>query len=444
MSDTRRELPAVHSLLRDAEDAGIAQLAPRAVVVSAIRTLLAEARVEEGKSPEEGWLAELERRITGWRRPSLLKVVNATGVILHTNLGRAPLSESAREAAADALGYSSLEYELEAGERGSRQDHTRSLLQEITGAEEALVVNNAAAALLLVINTLAEKRDTIVSRGELVEIGGSFRLPEILAKSGSVLHEVGTTNRTHLRDYQQAISPQTGCVLKVHRSNFRLSGFVTEVSVEELVNLFGARGIAAVHDVGSGLLVDLSDYGLTGEPLVQDSVRAGAVTVFSGDKLIGGPQAGIVVGPDEVIKRAAKNPLARAIRADKTTIAALQATLALYRDRSTALSEVPALAMLTADPKTLERRAAGLASTIKGAATESGFSSVGGGSFPEIDLPTTLVSAAVDRPEEIAAKMRQRAVPVIVRTAPGKILLDVRTIRDDEFQTVAVAVKEAL
>ncbi|NIM50244.1 MAG: L-seryl-tRNA(Sec) selenium transferase [Gemmatimonadales bacterium] len=443
MNDRRRSLPAVSTLLEQAVDAGLTTRAPRSVVVDAIRATLQQARQRSGEPPPEGWLAAVEQRVIEQSRRSLRRVVNATGVILHTNLGRAPLARAARQAVDAALGYSALEFDVAAGTRGSRQAHTRSLLQQLTGAEDALVVVNAAAAVFLVLNTLAGGGETLVSRGELVEIGGRFRIPEILSKSGSILVEVGTTNRTRLRDYELAISPRTRLILKVHRSNFQLTGFVTEASTAELVALGRVRGIPVVHDVGSGLLISLEEYGLGGEPLVQHSVVAGATVVFSGDKLLGGPQAGIIVGPRDVVSRAGGNPMARALRPDKTTLAALEATLALYRDPERALAEIPALTMLTAEPRALKRRARRLARRIPGAHTAPGTSAVGGGAFPGCELPTTLVTVAVESCEAFVGALRQHDPPVIARTSEDRVVFDVRTLGDDEVAVVAEAVRQA-
>ncbi len=369
--------------------------------------------------------------------------MNATGVVLHTNLGRAPLAESAIRAGLDGAWYSALEYDLDAGGRGSRQRHTSALVRELTGAEDALVVTNAAAAVFLTLSALAADGETIVSRGELVEIGGGFRIPDILARSGSVLVEVGTTNRTRLRDYEAAIGPRTRCALKVHRSNFTLSGFVTECTIDDLARLMQPRGIPVIHDVGSGLLVDLSPWGLSGEPMARDSVAAGAVAVFSGDKLLGGPQAGIIAGPQKTISQVATHPLARALRPDKITIGALEATLALYRDRDAAIREIPTLAMLTAPHDLLKRRARRLARKI-GVTTAPGQSSVGGGAFPEADLPTTLVVIPAAHPDNFLTALRRHDPPVIARAGDGAVLLDVRTLRDDEFDTVAAAAAAAV
>ncbi len=283
----------------------------------------------------------------------------------------------------------------------------------------------------------------MISRGELLEIGDAFRLPDIIAKSESRLVEVGTTNRTHSSDYQGALTERTSCLLKVHRSNFTLEGFVSDVHIAELVRLGEANGIPVVHDVGSGLLIDLTEFGLTGEPLVQESVRAGAVTIFSGDKLLGGPQAGIIVGPAAVVRKLSKDPMARAMRPDKSTVAALEATLSLYQDRATAIREIPVLSMLTTDRTRLKKRARRLAKKIPGSQMEDGHSAVGGGSFPEAELATALVAIQTESCDNLARKLREHSPPVIARSAGGKVLLDVRTVADDELELVARAVNAA-
>lgn len=443
MTDSRSALPAVHKLLAEAEQHGLTDSAPRDLVVGAIREALDSARERGGVPPSDSWMTDVRRRLERKQKPSLTPVVNATGVVLHTNLGRAPLAEVAREAMVRTAGYNNLEYDLETGDRGSRQTHVRDLLREVTGAEDALVVTNAAAALVLALNTVANGGETIVSRGELIEIGGAFRIPAILEKSGTVLVEVGTTNRTRLQDYLQALSARTKCCVKVHRSNFRLSGFVAEADTAELVQAMAPRDIPVIHDVGSGLLIDLTSYGLAGEPLVQDSLEAGATVIFSGDKILGGPQAGIIAGSASVIQQMAVNPLTRALRPGKTVLAALEATLALYRDRETALRDIPTLAMLTVEPESLAARAQSLASRIPGATTEPGTSSVGGGSFPDADLPTTLVSVATDHPDAFLADLRTQTLPVIARADDGRVLLDPRTIHDRDVDDVVAAVVSA-
>lgn len=443
MTDTRPTLPAVHKLLAEVEAQGLTQDAPREVIVDAIRETIDGARSSDGGPPDGGWAQAVSRRIREKQQPSLVPVINATGVVLHTNLGRAPLADVAREAITRTAGYATLEYDLATGERGSRQTHLRALLREVTGAEDALVVTNAAAAMVLVLNAVAGGGETIVSRGELVEIGGAFRIPDILEKSGSALIEVGTTNRTRLGDYIAALSPRTRCVLKVHRSNFRLSGFVAEVQTPDLVETMTPRGVHVIHDIGSGLLVDLSAHGLTGEPLVAPSIAAGATVVFSGDKLLGGPQAGIIAGPAALIAQAAKNPFTRAMRPGKTVVAALEATLALYRDRPTALAKIPTLAMLTADPETLQAQAADLAHRIPGATTESGTSSVGGGAFPDAALPTTLVAVPTEHPQALLGALRTQEPAVIARAGEGRILFDPRTLQPGDADHVVRATAAA-
>ncbi|UCG88799.1 MAG: L-seryl-tRNA(Sec) selenium transferase [Gemmatimonadota bacterium] len=443
MNDARRRLPAVNSLLAAAEQAGLLQRFPRQVVVDAIRAILDSARGTGGGEPAHGWIEAVTHLAAEQSRLSLTRVVNATGVVLHTNLGRAPLAAAAVAAAEAACGYSALELDVGTGERGSRQDHLRSLLRQITGAADSLVVNNAAAALFLLLDALAGDGETIVSRGELIEIGGSFRIPDILAKSRSTLIEVGTTNRTRLRDYLQALSPRTRLILKVHQSNFQTTGFVEETALDELVSLGRSRGIPVLHDVGSGHVLDLSDWGLAGEPRVQDSVAAGATVVFSGDKLLGGPQAGIIVGPEEVIGCAASHPLARVLRPDKFTLAALEATLALYRDPAEAVVQIPALAMLTASREALGERAARLAALLPQATTGDGMSVVGGGAFPGAELPTVLVRVTAAAPDALLAALRKYDPPIVARATVDGVLFDVRTVQDGEFATIAAAVKAA-
>ena len=443
MSEPRRTLPAVNKLLAEAERDGLLGEAPRQLVVDCIRAALEQARHAGTGEPVGGWLAAVRQELAERTRPSLVGAINATGVVLHTNLGRAPLAQVARRAAASAYGYCTLEFDLELGERGSRQDHTTRLLREITGADDGIVVTNAAAAVLLLLNTLADGNETVVSRGELVEIGGAFRIPEILAKSGSILVEVGTTNRTRRRDYELAISPRTRLFLKVHQSNFAVTGFVEDTPLGELVELGRPRGIPTMHDIGSGLLIDLSPWGLVGEPRVQASVATGATVVFSGDKLMGGPQAGIIVGPSDIVQRAAANPLARVLRPDKFTIAALEATLSLYRDTEHAVTEIPTLAMLTADSALLEERAKSLAAALPHASTKAGYSAVGGGTFPGASLPTTLVTLPTKSAAGTVDQLRRHSPPVIARAGEGAVLFDVRTIAAEEIATVVTAVAAA-
>jgi L-seryl-tRNA(Ser) seleniumtransferase len=432
------QLPALEALLRDT---------PRTLVVESVRTVLESARRGDGPAPAD-WATSVSEEIDRRMAPSLRSVINATGVVLHTNLGRAPLAREAIEAVgAVAAGYSTLEFDLAEGVRGSRSDHCRGLLTELTGAEDALVVNNAAGALALVLNAAAEGAEVIISRGELIEIGGSFRIPDIVVKSGVHLREVGTTNRTHLADYADAVEARTGAILTVHRSNFEQSGFVATPGPAELVHLASEHKLPYLHDVGSGLLLDLSSWGLRGEPLVREAVATGAdAVVFSGDKLLGGPQAGCVVGTSDLIERCRSNPLARTLRADKMTLAALAATLHLYRDGDSARRAIPVLRMLTADPEDLSRRARALADGMPDAlqpGVQAGQSAVGGGAFPEAPLPTTLVVLSVEQPQALAGALRTGAPSVIARVAGNALVLDPRTIEPHRDAEVVAAVTKA-
>jgi L-seryl-tRNA(Ser) seleniumtransferase len=388
-------------------------------------------------------------------RPHFKRVVNATGVVIHTNLGRSILAGEAVEAVVQGCRhYSNLELALETGQRGSRYSHVEKLLCRLTGAEAGLVVNNNAAAVLLVLDTLARGREVVVSRGQLVEIGGSFRIPEVMKKSGAVLHEVGATNRTHLRDYAEAIGEGTAMLMKVHTSNYRIIGFHKEVDIADLVALGRERNLPVFEDLGSGNLFDFSPYGFMPEPTVQQVLKSGVdVVSFSGDKLLGGPQAGVIVGRKEYIDRIKKNQLNRALRIDKMTLAALEATLRLYLDPELARRKVPTLAMITAGRDELSARARRLrrrlARDLAGLAevtVRPGFSRVGGGSFPEQDLPTALVAvnpAAMDV-ESLRQGLLATDIPVIGRVGDGRFCLDPRTLMDEEFAVVAGAVRTVL
>jgi L-seryl-tRNA(Ser) seleniumtransferase len=376
-------------------------------------------------------------------------VINATGVVLHTNLGRAPLAGAAIAAMTRiAAGYANLEYDVARGARGSRHALCRDLLVELTGAEDAFVVNNAAGAMLVALSALARGGEAVVSRGELVEIGGAFRIPDVMARSGATLVEVGTTNRTHLRDYEAAVSRETKLFLKVHRSNFQVTGFTADVAAQDIASVARARGVASLYDLGSGLLVDLAAWGLAGEPSVQQALASGVdVVAFSGDKLLGGPQAGILLGSRAAIEPCRKDPLARAVRSDKFTLAALEATLALYRDPERARAEIPVLRMLTEDVAQLERRAKALQRGVGlGAEVIEGASEVGGGSFPGVALKTWLVRVSSRQltPDTLAARLRQHDPPIIARIAAERVLLDPRTMSPDDLPTVAAAVRAAL
>ena len=450
MTDRRRALPSVDRLLRDPEVADLLEQLPRAVVVDAVRESLAAARTRRA-GPPESWSAEIRERLTTRSRASLRPVLNATGVVLHTNLGRAPLAPGALAAvAAVAAGYSNLELDLHAGLRGSRHDHCRALLREVTGAADALAVNNAAGALVLALNAHASGREVLISRGELIEIGGAFRIPDILERSGARLHEVGTTNRTHLADYRDALGPEVAAILTVHRSNFEQRGFVASPEPAELAAIAAEAGLPYLVDVGSGLLADLTPWGLSGEPRVADGLAAGATLVlFSGDKLLGGPQAGCLVGRADAVERCRRNPLARALRADKMTLAALEATLALYRDPELARREIPVLRMLTLDPGSLAERARALAAACPAElrpTTVPGESAVGGGAFPGAVLPTTLVALDPGAlgPDGLALRLRLGDPAVVARVADGRVLLDPRTLEPGSESTVAAVVAAAL
>ncbi len=447
--DRRRSLPSVDALMRDPAVSALASAAPRNAVLGAVREAIERARVTRAGPPPD-WAAAIAELISQAAAPTLKPVINATGVVLHTNLGRAPLATAAVDAiTAIAAGYSALEFDLHAGSRGSRADHCRQLLARLTGSDDALAVNNAAGALVLALNTVAAGREVILSRGELIEIGGSFRIPDIMARGKVRLHEVGTTNRTHLDDYRRAIGPDTGAILTVHRSNFQQVGFVASPDPHELAMLAAEHGIPYLHDIGSGLLLDLSAWGLSGEPLASRAVGDGAgIVIFSGDKLLGGPQAGCLVGTRALIEACRRNPLARALRADKLTLAGLEATLRLYRDPEHARREIPVLAMLTAGPDTLEARAHAIAADAPGqfaATTRSGWSSPGGGSFPAAQLATTLVALDPGQvgAHALALRLRLGDPAIVARVEDERVLLDPRTIRPRDDGTVLVALHTA-
>jgi L-seryl-tRNA(Ser) seleniumtransferase len=418
--------------------------------VDAVRESLAAARSRRA-GPPESWAADVRERLSDRARASLRPVLNATGVVLHTNLGRAPLAPSAVTAmVAVASGYSNLELDLDTGTRGSRSDHCREPLRAATGAEDALAVNNAAGALLLALAALAAGRDVLISRGELIEIGGSFRIPDILVRSGARLREIGTTNRTHLDDYRKALDAGIAAVLTVHRSNFEQRGFVATPDPADLAALCREAGVPYLVDVGSGLLADLSAWGLRGEPRVADALAAGAdLVIFSGDKLLGGPQAGCIVGRRAAVASCREHPVARAVRADKMTLAGLEATLALYRQPEAAVRAVPVLRMLTLGAEELAQRATRLAASCPPElrpTLEPGESAVGGGSFPGAVLPTTLVAleAGAIGPDGLALRLRLGDPPVVARVGGGRVLLDPRTLPEDSFATVGAALVEAL
>src|SRR6266566_6256366 len=419
-----RGLPSVDELSRSVDDP---------LAVEAARALLARARDEIRAGGDPGDLqARLAAELSHARAPRLRRALNATGVIVHTNLGRAPLACAALERVEDvARGYSNLEYDLTAGTRGSRQDHAADILRRLTGAEAALVVNNNAAAVMLALAALAEGREVLVSRGELIEIGDGFRIPDVLERSGATLHEVGTTNRTRAADYETAIGPETAVLLRVHQSNFRVVGFTAQPSLGELADVARRHDLPLVDDLGSGALVDIAD-----EPTARTSLTAGADLVcFSGDKLLGGPQAGIVVGRADLVERLRRHPLQRALRADKLTLAALEGTLALAVD---APDEIPVVRMLREPAESIRDRAERLAALVDGELEET-IARAGGGSLPLAELPS--YACAVE--EELAAPLRAGEPPVVGIVRDGRLLLDCRTLTDAEVDEAAAAVAAA-
>lgn len=433
-----RKLPAVDALLRQPALALLSAHYSQEQTTSAIRAVLTQAR-EQIRAGEiaptlEQLTAMIAQQVTAHELPSLRPVINATGVIVHTNLGRAPLSQRAIDAiAAVAAGYSNLEYDLEAGERGSRHDHARRLLCELTGAEDALVVNNNAAAVYFVLLALCQGRQVLVSRGELVEIGGGFRIPDVLQQSGAQLVEVGTTNRTHLRDFQAAIGPTTAALMRIHSSNFKQIGFVTMPSLAEMGALARQHaGLLLIDDLGSGTLLDTRPYGLAPEPMVQERIAAGAdLVTFSGDKLLGGPQAGIIVGRAELIARLRRHPMARALRVDKLTFAALNATLQSYA-RGRATAELPVWQMISREVNAIRHQVLGwqahLAQAHLASAVVAGESAVGGGSLPGETLPTALLAIDHSAPDRIAARLRAQDPPLVCRIQHDRLLFDGRTV----------------
>jgi L-seryl-tRNA(Ser) seleniumtransferase len=445
MSDPRRDIPSVDRLLGSPPFESLFELASRARVANVLRELQRDLRAELAAAPsnetrDADWFArEVLTRLRASNEPRLRTVINATGVVLHTNLGRAPLAPEAVAALnAVAAGYSNLEYDLAAGARGSRYDHCRGLLTELTGCEDALVVNNNAAALVLALNTLAREREAIVSRGELVEIGGSFRVPEIMERSGARLREVGSTNRTHLSDYQEAVGSDTAAILKVHRSNFQITGFATEVEVAELSRIARQANVPLLFDLGSGLLFDLRAYGFPAEPMPQDAIARGAdLITMSGDKLLGGPQAGIILGKAGLIGALRRNPLCRALRVDKLTLAALEATLRLYREPEDARRQIPALRMLTSNASQLMERAQVLATRLSQreipAEAVPSTALVGGGAYPDFELASAAVCVGTPEQASRLDRSARLARPGIVgRIVQDRFALDLRTVDPSE------------
>ncbi len=448
-----RGLPSIERLLADERLVPLAARHGRAAVLDVARAVLEEYRsaLLRGEAPPGVDPAALVVERSAALESSLRSVINATGVLLHTNLGRAPLSDAAIEAMQEvSRGYSNLEFDLDTGERGSRFAHLEGLLQRLTGAEAGIAVNNNASALLLALSALARDREVVISRGQLVEIGGGFRIPDVMRQSGATLVEVGTTNRTYLRDYAEVIGPDTAALLRVHASNFRVVGFTEQPRLEDLGALARERGVFLLDDVGSGALLDPTPYGLGGEPLVQDSVRAGAdVVLFSGDKLLGGPQAGIAVGRHGAIEAMRRHPLARAVRLDKASIAALAATLQHYA-HGEATTAVPVWRMIAADLAALRRRARRWARATGGAAAGSEVvrvrSMIGGGSHPEegLDSWACALPAAGGAAQSLAARLRRGLPAVVARIEDDRVLLDPRTVDPRDDAAVAAALRSAI
>jgi L-seryl-tRNA(Ser) seleniumtransferase len=447
-----RALPKTDELMNRSDLAALLGAVPRLVVLEAVRGAVEAVRVrilagEQVDVDEDAIAVDVVARAEIAMRPSLRPVINATGIIVHTNLGRSRLSEEALRAVVEVAGnYSTLEYDVDSGERGSRHAHVERLVCQATGAEAAMVVNNNAAAVLLAISGLASGREAIVSRGQLVEIGGSFRIPDIMAQSGAVMVEVGATNKTHLRDYARAITPRTGLLLKVHSSNFRVVGFTEEVPLSELVALGRERGIPVYEDQGSGVLIDLAPYGLPDEPTVRSSIDAGVdIVSVSGDKLLGGPQAGILAGRREVIDRLKSHPLARALRVDKMTLAALETTLRTYLDPERALRVIPTLRMLTQPVEQVTEAAHALVDRIVEATGDAlwvaampDVSRAGGGALPMADIPTTVVtlSPRTMSANELEEALRLGNPTIVARIHDGRVVLDPRTLNEAETALV--------
>lgn len=452
-----RNLPSIDALLQTETAAHLIARFGRPLTLDAFRFVLDEIRTRlktsgiDASISSELILAQAESKLIAWTQPTLIPVINASGVILHTNLGRAPLSEATiRAMDAVSRGYSNLEFDLETGKRGSRLIHAESLLQKLTGAESALIVNNNASAVFLILAALANKKRVIIARSQLVEIGGGFRVPDVMKQSGAKLVEVGTTNKVHISDYEEVLdslkspSPAMGLVMRAHRSNFKLVGFTEEPALKEIVETAHKFDVPVVDDLGSGAVYDTAKYGLAHEPTVQESVEAGAdIICFSGDKLLGGPQAGIIIGKKVLLDKIKKHPLARAVRADKACLAGLSATLTHYL-KDEAEREIPVVKMMSLTLKQVQGRAEAWKSELGQGEIESGLSTVGGGSLPDESIPTFLLSLKVKSVEKFLKALRKNNPPIIARTEQDKILLDPRTVLPDQEGALLVGLKNAL
>ncbi len=445
-----KKIPSVESVMQTKTAAELVAVYGRSLTLEAIRQEMEIVRRDYAASktvPQRAALLDaVQMRLEEWVTPSLLGVINATGVILHTNLGRAPLSRSAIEMMSGvAAGYSTLEFDLETGKRGSRTWHAEDLLKQITGAEAALVVNNNASAVMLALSALAKRRRVVISRSQLVEIGGGFRVPDVMRQSGAKLVEVGTTNRVHVRDYETALAEQpVALIMQAHHSNFRIVGFTSEPALKDLADLAHNYGIYLLDDIGSGALLDTAQFGLAHEPTVQESLAAGAdVVCFSGDKLLGGPQAGIIVGKADLLKKMKKHPFARAIRADKLCLSALSATLLHYL-KDEAEREIPIWQMISQPVEQVHKRAAYWVNVLQRGEVIPGKSTVGGGSLPEEEMDTWLMALDVRHPDRFLAKLREMNPPIIARVKADRIVLDPRTVLAEQEDALLVGLQNAL
>ncbi len=445
-----RNLPSIEQLLQQAQASIRAYGRP--LVTQALResleTIRADVRAGAEVPSNEQLLALAASRLAGWTHPTLEPVINATGVIIHTNLGRAPLSTSAIEAIqAVSAGYSSLEFDLNTGKRGSRLIHAEAVLQRLTGAEAAVVVNNNAAAILLTLSALANHKRAIIARGQMIEIGGSFRIPDVMKQSGAKLVEVGSTNKTHLRDYEEALSTISNSkpvVVRAHRSNFKIIGFTEEPSLKEICDLAHAHNAIVIDDLGSGTFFNVEKYGLTHEPTILESLAAGAdVVTFSGDKLLGGPQAGIIIGKKTLLDKIKKHPLARAVRADKTCLAGISATLLHYL-KDEAEREIPIWRMIAQTAESLKARAASWQQETGSGAVVPAESTVGGGSLPGENLPTFVLSLNIPKPDKFLAKLRQQSPAIIARTENDRVLFDPRTVLPEQDAVLVETLRQLL
>lgn len=452
-------LPSVDEILKSKQGMAWLDTYLKRYVIQGIREGIDRKRKDifEGLSADlsaEVMMADIDNIIARLSSFSLIPLINATGVVIHTNLGRSTLSERVLENIIRVSGsYSNLEYDIDKGKRGKRYTHIKRILREVTGAEDALVVNNNAAAVLLCMNTLAKGKEVIVSRGELVEIGGSYRMPDVIAASGAILREVGTTNKTHLFDYEKAINENTALISKIHKSNYRIKGFTDEVSIEDLVRLGRKHHIPVMFDLGSGCLIDLKPFGIHDEPSVKEIVKTGVdLTSFSGDKLLGGPQGGVIVGSREYIEKLQKNPMTRAFRIDKLTLAGFEATLMEYIDEEKVIENIPTLRMLLQKPEVIKKRANKIATRLRREIKDARIqvmtdsSRAGGGSLPEEDLPTYVVSVKAAEPSvnELEERLRTGKPPIITRIKEDSLIIDARTVRDKDIEILVKGVKVAI